>query len=86
MEEMVNNYEEQVNEVDEIIEETEESTGMSNGAAMLIGGLITAAGFAVVGGIKKLWKNHKAKKAAEAEAAVKEADVATEPEEEAAEA
>ena len=47
------------NEISETNENTEEYSGMSNGGAMLIGGLITAAGIA---GFKKVWADHKAKK------------------------
>ena len=63
MENEIMNYENEVNETQVDIYEMEpEESGIGTGLAMLIGAGITAAGVAVVGLAKKLWKNHKAKK------------------------
>lgn len=58
----------EVNDVDLTAESEAEDAGLSTGAAMLIGGLVTAAGIAVANWVGGLWKKHKEKKAAEAEA------------------
>lgn len=57
----VMNYEE-VNELVPVEEAAAESSGMSTGLAMAIGGILTAG--AIAGGkkLKKVWDNHKAKK------------------------
>ena len=63
MENEIMNYENEVNETQVDIYEMEpEESGIGTGLAMLIGAGITAAGVAVVGLAKKLWKNHKANK------------------------
>lgn len=51
-------------EVMEMPEVSEEKSGMNTGLAMLIGGVVTAAGLAGARKIRKVWIAHKAKKAA----------------------
>lgn len=65
MENEIKNYDEVMETEEETV--AEGKTGIGTGGAMLIGGVLTLAGVAIVNKAKKVIANHKAKKAAKAE-------------------